>query len=199
MSLLDNIRKIITPELDLFDKTLVSSLETDNPILDGVNSYIFKRAGKKLRPMLVILSAKLVGEANISTIHVAIAMELLHTATLVHDDVIDDTLERRGSPSVNAQWGNKVAVLSGDYMLSGALQQVAKTQNIAILDVISYIGMQLSGGEILQLKTTQQTRISETDYFQIIKQKTAHLFSVCAAAGAISAGASQAEVEKLKK
>lgn len=199
MSLLDNVRDILKPELELFDKTLVSSLETDNPILDGVNSYIFQRAGKKLRPMLVILSAKIAGSSNISTIHAAIAMELLHTASLVHDDVIDDTLERRGSPSVNARWGNKVAVLSGDYMLSGALQQVAKTKNLGILDAVSFIGMQLSDGEILQLKTTQQTRISETDYFQIIQKKTAHLFSVCAVVGALSAGAKDEEVERLRK
>lgn len=200
MNLIESIRKNIKPELELFDKTLVSSLETDNPILEGVNGYIFQRAGKKLRPMLVILSAKLVGgEVNMSTIHGAIALELLHTASLVHDDVIDDTLERRGDKSVNARWGNKVAVLSGDYMLSGALLQVAKTQNQGILNAVSFIGMQLSDGEILQLSNTQQSKISEADYYKIIQKKTAYLFSVCTEVGALSAGADYQSTEHLKK
>lgn len=199
MNLIESIRKNIKPELELFDKTLVSTLETDNPILEGVNGYIFQRAGKKLRPMLVILSAKLVGEVSMTTIHGAIALELLHTASLVHDDVIDDTLERRGSQSVNARWGNKVAVLSGDYMLSGALLQVAKTENIDILKAISFIGMQLSDGELLQLSSTQQSKVSESDYYKIIQKKTAYLFSVCAEVGALSANADAESIEHLKK
>lgn len=200
MNLIESIRKNIKPELELFDKTLVSSLETDNPILEGVNGYIFQRTGKKLRPMLVILSAKLVGgEINMSTIHGAIALELLHTASLVHDDVIDDTLERRGDKSVNARWGNKVAVLSGDYMLSGALLQVAKTQNQGILNAVSFIGMQLSDGEILQLSSTQQSKISESDYYKIIQKKTAYLFAVCTEVGALSANADPESIEHLKK
>lgn len=200
MNLIESIRKNIKPELELFDKTLVSSLETDNPILEGVNGYIFQRAGKKLRPMLVILSAKLVGgKVNMSTIYGAIALELLHTASLVHDDVIDDTLERRGDKSVNARWGNKVAVLSGDYMLSGALLQVAKTQNQGILNAVSFIGMQLSDGEILQLSNTQQSKISEADYYKIIQKKTAYLFSVCTEVGALSANADPESIEHLKK
>ena len=199
MNLVESIRKNIRPELELFDKTLVSSLETDNPILEGVNGYIFERAGKKLRPMLVILSAKLVGEVNMSTIHGAIALELLHTASLVHDDVIDDTLERRGGQSVNARWGNKVAVLSGDYMLSGALLQVVKTKNIDILNAVSFIGMQLSDGEILQLSSTQQSKVSESDYYKIIQKKTAFLFSVCTEVGALSANADYQSIDHLKK
>lgn len=199
MNLVESIRKSIRPELELFDKTLVSSLETDNPILEGVNGYIFERAGKKLRPMLVILSAKLVGEVNMSTIHGAIALELLHTASLVHDDVIDDTLERRGGQSVNARWGNKVAVLSGDYMLSGALLQVVKAKNIDILNAVSFIGMQLSDGEILQLSSTQQSKVSESDYYKIIQKKTAFLFSVCTEVGALSANADSQSIEHLKK
>ena len=199
MNLIESIKKTIKPELELFDKTLVSSLETDNPILEGVNGYIFQRAGKKLRPMLVILATKLVGEVNMSTIHGAIALELLHTASLVHDDVIDDTYERRGSQSVNARWGNKVAVLSGDYMLSGALLQVAKTKNTDILEAVSFIGMQLSDGELLQLSSTQQAKISETEYFRIIQKKTAYLFSVCTEVGALSVNADYESIEHLKK
>jgi octaprenyl-diphosphate synthase len=199
MNLIETIKNTIKTELELFDKTLVSSLETDNPILDGVNGYIFQRTGKKLRPVIVLLSAKLVGEINMSTIHGAIALELLHTASLVHDDVIDDTLERRGSQSVNARWGNKVAVLSGDYMLSGALRQVAMTRNIDILQAVSFIGMQLSDGEILQLSSTQQSKITEADYFNIIRKKTAYLFSVCSEVGAISANATPEQLYHLKQ
>ena len=199
MNLIESIRKNIKPELELFDKTLVGSLQTDNPILEGVNGYIFQRSGKKLRPMLVILSAKLVGEVNMSTIHGAIALELLHTASLVHDDIIDDTLERRGAQSVNARWGNKVAVLTGDYMLSGALLQVAKADNHDILKAVSFIGMQLSEGELLQMSSTQQSKISESDYYTIIQKKTAYLFSVCMEVGALSVKADQESIEHLKK
>ena len=200
MNIIESIKATLKPELELFDKTLVSSLETDNPILEGVNGYIFQRAGKKFRPLLVMLAARMAGGGvNMSCIHASIAIELLHTATLVHDDVIDDTLERRANPSVNARWGNKVAVLSGDSMLSTALQQVAKTNNIDILHAISFIGMQLSDGELLQLNTTQQTRISEAEYFKIIRKKTAYLFSVCAEVGAISGGATKQQIEDLKK
>lgn len=199
MSLEESISKNIKAELELFDKTLVTSLETDNPILEGVNEYIFQRSGKKLRPKLVLLSAKLVGEVNMSTIHGAIALELLHTASLVHDDVIDDTMERRGDQSVNARWGNKVAVLSGDYMLSGSLGHVAKTENTDILNAVSFIGMQLSDGELLQLRSTQQTKITESDYYQIIQKKTASLFSVCMEVGALSVKADPVSIEHLKK
>jgi octaprenyl-diphosphate synthase len=150
--------------------------------------------------MLVILAAKLVAkEISAATIQSAIAMELLHTASLVHDDVVDDTLERRGTQSVNARWGNKVAVLSGDYMLSTGLLQVSLTQNTDILKSVSFIGMQLSDGEILQLSATQQAKISESQYYKIIQKKTAYLFSVCAEVGALSVSASPMEVEHLKK
>lgn len=200
MDLIESIKNTIKAELDLFDKTIVNSLETDNPILESINTYIFQRAGKKLRPMLVLLSAKLVGgEININTVHGAIAMELLHTASLVHDDVIDDTLERRGGQSVNARWGNKVAVLSGDYMLSGAVMQVAQTSNVGMLNAIAFIGMQLSDGELLQLSSTQQTKISETEYLKIIRKKTAYLFSVCTEVGGLSVHASEKDIAHLKK
>jgi len=199
MNLIESIKDTIRPELELFDKTFVTSMETDNPILESVNGYIFQRAGKKLRPILVILAAKLVGDVNMSTIHGAIAMELLHTASLVHDDVIDDTYERRGSPSVNARWGNKVAVLSGDYMLSGALFQVVKTANIDVLNAVSFIGSQLSDGELLQLNSTRQSKISEAEYFRIIQKKTAFLFSVCTEVGALSVNSNRISIEHLKK
>jgi octaprenyl-diphosphate synthase len=200
MNLIETIKDTIRPELELFDKTLVKTLDSDNPILESINAFIYQQSGKKLRPMLVILAAKLVAkEISAATIQSAIAMELLHTASLVHDDVVDDTLERRGTQSVNARWGNKVAVLSGDYMLSTGLLQVSLTQNTDILKSVSFIGMQLSDGEILQLSATQQAKISESQYYKIIQKKTAYLFSVCAEVGALSVSASPMEVEHLKK
>lgn len=200
MNIIESIKDTIRPELELFDKTLVKTLESDNPILESINAFIFQQSGKKLRPMLVILAARLLADkVNPATIQAAIAMELLHTASLVHDDVVDDTLERRGTQSVNARWGNKVAVLSGDYMLSTALMQVAHTDNIKILKAVSFIGLQLSDGEILQLSATQQSKVSETQYFKIIQKKTAYLFSVCSEVGALSVNASEEEIEHLKK
>lgn len=189
MNPVEIIKKAIKAELDLFDTTLVSSLQTDNTLLKGVNEYVFMNMGKRLRPMLVLLSAKLSGEVNDSAIHASIALELLHTATLVHDDVVDDTYERRGSQSVNARWGNKVAVLLGDYMLAGALRQVAKTRNADILELLAGIALELSDGEILQLTSTQNIKISEEQYFNIIRKKTAHLFAACCEVGALAAGA----------
>ncbi|OJV38591.1 MAG: hypothetical protein BGO29_15615 [Bacteroidales bacterium 36-12] len=199
MNLIDNIKELVATELDLFDKTLISSLESDNPILKGVNSYILERSGKKLRPTLVLISAKLIGEVNMSAIHGAIALELLHTASLIHDDVVDDTYERRGRQSVNDRWGNKVAVLSGDYMLSVALSQVAKTNNLNMLKSVAFIGKQLADGEILQLKTTKYSDLSEDEYFSIIQKKTAFLFAVCTQVGALSAGADEGSIERLMK
>lgn len=200
MNIIESIKDTIRPELELFDKTLVKTLESDNPILESINAFIFQQSGKKLRPMLVILAARMLADkVNPATIQAAIAMELLHTASLVHDDVVDDTLERRGTQSVNARWGNKVAVLSGDYMLSTALMQVSHTDNIKILKAVSFIGLQLSDGEILQLSATQQSKVSETQYFKIIQKKTAYLFSVCSEVGALSVNASEEEIEHLKK
>jgi octaprenyl-diphosphate synthase len=198
MNLVESIKKVIKTELELFDTTLVSSLETDNTLLKGVNEYVFMNAGKRLRPMLALLSAKVSGGVNDATIHGAIALELLHTASLVHDDVVDDTSERRGAQSVNARWGNKVAVLSGDYMLAGALMQVAKTGTVSIMEVISGIAMELADGELLQLSSTQNTKISEDQYFKIIRKKTAHLFAACCEVGAVSSGASAMQRERLR-
>lgn len=187
MNPLELIKKAIKAELDLFDTTLVSSLHTDNTLLKGVNEYVFMNMGKRLRPMLALLSAKVAGGVTDSTVHGAIALELLHTATLVHDDVVDDTLERRGAQSVNARWGNKVAVLSGDYMLAGALQQVARTRNTEVMSVLAGIAMELADGELLQLNSTQNIKISEEQYFNIIRKKTAHLFAACCEVGALTA------------
>src|SRR5664279_3587299 len=149
MSFIETIKRTILSEMQMFQKTFVESLHTDNPLLLSVNDYVLQKSGKQLRPMLVILSAKMCGNVNQTTILGALSLELLHTASLIHDDVVDDTLERRGKPSVNARWTNKIAILAGDYILSKSLGCAARTNNLPILKAMASIGMQLSDGELL--------------------------------------------------
>jgi octaprenyl-diphosphate synthase len=130
MTFIETIRQPVQNEMQLFEKTFVEALRTENSLLSSVNEYILQAKGKQLRPILVILSAKLCGEVNESTIYGALSLELIHTASLIHDDVVDDTLERRGKPSVNARWTNKVAILSGDYMLSKSLSCAIKNKKL---------------------------------------------------------------------
>ena len=191
MSSITSIKTPILNELQLFEKTFAGSLHSSNLLLSSVNEYIYRGNGKQLRPVLVLLCAKLCGKINPSTIDSAVALELLHTASLIHDDVVDDTLERRGRKSVNAQWNNKIAVLSGDYALSNSLRYATKTKNIRILELISNVGTQLSDGELLQLANAEQSKMTEEDYFCIIRKKTALLFSACAEIGALSVDADE--------
>jgi len=191
MSLIDNIKKPIQEEMQMFGKTFAESLHTDNPLLLSVNDYVLQKSGKQLRPMLAILSAKLCGKVNQSTIDAALSLELLHTASLIHDDVVDDTLERRGKPSVNARWSNKIAILSGDYILSKSLGCATRTDNLPILKAIAQIGMQLSDGELLQLVNAQFSEKTESNYFTIIRKKTALLFATCSEVGGLSVGADE--------
>ncbi len=199
MDMIANIKKPILSELQLFEKMFNNSFRSDNPLLSSVNDYVLQGTGKQLRPVLVLLCAKLCGDINQSTIQSAVSLELLHTASLIHDDVVDDTTERRGRDSVNAQWNNKIAVLAGDYMLSNALKFAAKTRNLRILELISNIGMQLSDGELLQLINTGQTNITEEDYFNVIRKKTAILFSTCTEIGGLSVHADDKVLEHLRK
>jgi octaprenyl-diphosphate synthase len=189
MKIIDEIRKPILFELQLLADTFVEPLNTDNELLLSVNEYMLNMSGKQLRPIITILSAKICGEVNKNTIYGAHSLEILHTASLIHDDVVDDTLERRGNPSINAIWSNKTAVFSGDYMFSKSLSYAIKTQNIAILKSVSDIGNQLTDGELLQLVNTSLSKSSEANYFTIIRKKTAQLFSSCAEVGGLSANA----------
>lgn len=198
MNLIEIIRQPILSEMLLFEKTFASALCTENSLLSNVNAYVLQKSGKQLRPMLVILSAKMCGEVNQSTIDGALSVELLHTASLIHDDVVDDTLERRGKPSVNARWNNKIAILSGDYMFSKSLNCATMTNNLGILKVISNIIMQLCEGELLQLANTQQTKISEAEYFNVILKKTAMLFSSCTEIGGLSVNANESALDHLR-
>lgn len=198
MSFIETIKRTILSEMQLFEKTFVESLSTDNPLLLSVNDYVLQKSGKQLRPMLVILAAKMCGEVNQTTLDGALSLELLHTASLIHDDVVDDTLERRGKPSVNARWTNKIAILSGDYILSKSLGCAARTNNLPILKAMANIGMQLSDGELLQLINAKFSETAEANYFTIIRKKTALLFSTCTEVGGLSVDADEEALQHLR-
>jgi len=178
--------------IDLFNQ----SLTHDDGLLSQALAHIRQRGGKRMRPMLILLMAKNYGLVSSVTQHAAVGLELLHTASLVHDDVVDESTERRGQASVNATYDNKVAVLVGDFILSTALLHVSKTGNQRIVEYLAELGRTLAAGEILQLTNIQNQEISEEVYYQIIKNKTAALFEACASIGALSAGASDDDVKR---
>jgi octaprenyl-diphosphate synthase len=198
MDYLSTIQSPITSELHAFNDLFIASLSHSHGLLGQALEHIRQRAGKRMRPILILLMAKNFGEVNSATLHAAVGLELLHTASLVHDDVVDDSAERRGQSSVNAEYNNKVAVLVGDYILSTALLYVSRTHSEEIVEHLAELGRTLSNGEILQLSNIQNTNISEEVYYSVIKQKTAALFESCAAVGALSAGADQAAIERAK-
>jgi len=194
MDYLSLIKKPIEGEWNDFIALFNQSLDHDNGLLGSALSHIRQRGGKRMRPMLTLLMAKNFGVVTQMTQQASVGLELLHTASLVHDDVVDESDERRGQPSVNASYDNKVAVLVGDYILSTSLLYVSYTGNQRIVQYLSELGRTLAAGEILQLSNIQNQEISEDVYYQVIKQKTAALFETCAAIGALSAGASDEEV-----
>lgn len=182
-------------ELEDFKRLFDSSLSSSNLLLNSVIAHIRQKNGKMMRPMLVLLAAKLYGKVCPATLHAAVSLELLHNASLVHDDVIDESTERRGQLSVNAIFNNKVAVLSGDYLLATSLVQVGLTRNHEIIDIVSCLGQDLAEGELLQLSNVSILQFSEDVYFNVIRKKTAVLFAACTKAGALSVGASDEKVE----
>lgn len=180
------VKSIISKELSSFEKKFSASLRSNTPLLDKVMGYIIKRKGKQIRPMFVFLSAKLHGEVNESTYRAATLVELLHTATLVHDDVVDESMERRGFLSINANWKNKIAVLVGDYLLSKGLLLSTSHQDFEQLQILSDAVRQMSEGELLQMEKSRKLNLDESVYFEIIRSKTASLLSSACAAGAFS-------------
>ncbi|GJG36418.1 polyprenyl synthetase family protein [Prevotella lacticifex] len=198
MDYLSIIREPITAELSDFIRMFNHSLEHENGLLQQALDHIRQRAGKRMRPILILLMARNYGSVTDVTQHAAVGLELLHTASLVHDDVVDESRERRGQESVNALYDNKVAVLVGDYILSTALLNVSYTHSEKIVRYLAELGRTLSDGEILQLSSIDNEEISEETYYNIIKNKTAALFEACSAIGALSAGASDEEVERAK-
>ena len=196
MDYLSLIRQPIERDLNDFITMFNQSLTYDDGLLSQALSHISQRGGKRMRPILMLLMAKNYGEVSEVTQHSAVGLELLHTASLVHDDVVDESSERRGQASVNATYNNKVAVLVGDYILSTALLHVSYTNNQHIVQTLSELGRTLAAGEILQLSNIQNQEIKEEVYYQVIRQKTAALFEACASIGAISGGASDEEIKK---
>ena len=194
MDYLSLIRQPIAADLDYFVGLFNESLNHDDGLLGSALDHIRQRGGKRMRPMLILLTAKNFGEVSAVTQNAAVGLELLHTASLVHDDVVDESSERRGQASVNATYDNKVAVLVGDYILSTALLRVSLTDHQRIVQLLAELGRTLAAGEILQLSNIQNQTFSEDVYYQIINNKTAALFEACAKIGALSAGATDEQI-----
>lgn len=186
MSTVENIKSPVAAEMQLFEKKFRDSMKSSVPLLDKITNYIVKRKGKQMRPMFVFLSAKMCGEINESTYRAAALIELLHTATLVHDDVVDDSNMRRGFFSVNALWKNKIAVLVGDYLLSSGLLLSINNDDFHLLKIVSEAVKEMSEGELLQIEKARRLDIAEPVYFDIIRQKTASLIASCCSCGAAS-------------
>ena len=190
--------KIISKELDQFEVHFKQAVKSNVALLDKIMQYVVKRKGKQLRPMFVLLSAKLGGEINDRTFRAASLVELLHTATLVHDDVVDESFERRGFFSINAVWKNKIAVLVGDYLLSKGLLLSLDNDDFKTLKLLSTAVKQMSEGELLQIEKSRNLNLSEDIYFEIIKNKTASLVASSCAAGASTTFSNDKDIEKMR-
>ena len=194
MMTVDEILAPIEQEMKEFELHFKSNLQSKVPLLDKITHYIIKRKGKQMRPMFLFLTAKMLGEINHKTYQAATLVELLHTATLVHDDVVDDANERRGFFSINALWKNKIAVLVGDYMLSRILLLSIENKNIRVLEIVARAVREMSEGELLQIEKARKLDITEEVYFEVIRQKTASLIAtVCESASASVDREDQAE------
>ena len=195
---LNSIKGPIENELKTFEKHFRDSMKTEVPLLDKITYYIVQRKGKQVRPMFVFLSAKLCGNTGEPTYVAASLVELLHTATLVHDDVVDDSFQRRGFFSINALWKNKIAVLVGDYLLSQGLLVALKNKEFRLLEIVSEAVKAMSEGELLQIQKARRLDIDEAVYYDIIRQKTASLIAAACSAGAASATNDEALIEKMR-
>lgn len=195
---LEDIQLFIQEDIDSFEKLFRESMRSKVMLLDKIMTYIVKRKGKQIRPMFVFLSARLHGQVNESTYSGASLIELLHTATLVHDDVVDDSNYRRGFFSINALWKNKIAILVGDYLLSRGLLLAIDRGEFNLLQIVSNAVREMSEGELLQIEKARKLDITEEVYYDIIRQKTASLIASCCAVGAASVGASKETVEQMR-
>lgn len=195
----DLIKAPIAEEMKLFESKFFESMKSNVSLLDRITHYIVRRKGKQMRPMFVFLSAKMLGQVSERTYRAASFIELIHTATLVHDDVVDDSQLRRGFFSLNAIWKNKVAVLVGDYLLSKTLIISCKNKDFDLLEVVSIAIQELSEGELLQLEKARKLDITEEVYYEIIRMKTATLIAACCEAGARSVGVSDEIAKKMHR
>ena len=199
MKVVEQIKKPIYNEMELFEEKFTQSMSSQVALLNRITHFIINRKGKQMRPMFVFLVAKLVGKGKVNerTFRGASVIELIHTATLVHDDVVDDSNKRRGFFSINALWKNKIAVLVGDYLLSKGLLLSIENEDFDLLKIISVAVREMSQGELLQIEKARDLDITEEVYYEIIRQKTATLLAACCAMGAQSVDASEEEVEKM--
>ena len=197
MKIYEKIKLVIKEDLKEFDKEFKSSMKSKIPLLNIVTNYLLRRKGKQIRPVLVFLSAKLIGEVSKSTQVAASLIELLHTATLVHDDVVDDANERRGFLSINALWRSKISVLLGDYLLAQGLLLSVQNKEFDLLEIVSNAVKEMSEGELLQIQKTRKLNITEDEYFDIITKKTATLLAACTASGARSITTDSNTIEKM--
>ncbi|MBM3402766.1 MAG: polyprenyl synthetase family protein [Bacteroidetes bacterium] len=195
---LEEIKIPIVAELETFEAKFKASMQSSVPLLDRITHYIVKRKGKQIRPMFVFLSARLCGGITEATYRGAALVELLHSATLVHDDVVDNSYERRGFFSVNALWKNKIAVLVGDFLLSKGLLLSVNHGDFELLKIVSDAVKQMSEGELLQIEKARRLDIDESVYYEVIRQKTASLIASCCSCGAASAGADAETIEKMR-
>jgi len=199
MSQLSELKKPISEELKVFQKVFKNSVKTKVALLDIVMKYILKAKGKQIRPIIVLYSARLFGAINDSTYRAAALTELLHTATLVHDDIVDESDRRRGRFSINALWGNKLAVLVGDYLLSRGMLTALQAKDYHTLEIVSEAVKEMSEGELLQIEKARKLDIDESVYYEVIRKKTASLLASCFAVGAASMNQSEEDIRKMWK
>lgn len=199
MEHMKKIQEFLAPELERMNAVIRDTLRTPNKMMDSIVQHYLETKGKQIRPMLVILSARMFGEAGAKVLQAGAALEMLHNASLIHDDIVDETALRRGAATVNARMGNHIAVLVGDYFVSNALAAGIKTGDIRVIEALSDLGKELSLGEIDQICNAREHTLEEVSYFGMIRQKTASLFMNCVRMGAELAGAEPGELDKLTR
>ena len=197
MKIIDQLKRPIGEEMELFEGRFSKAMSSKVALLNRITHYIVNRKGKQMRPMFVFLTAKLLGKTNERTYRAASVIELIHTATLVHDDVVDGSDKRRGFFSINALWKNKIAVLVGDYLLSKGLLLCIDNKDFDLLEIISIAVREMSEGELLQIEKARNLDINEEIYYEVIRKKTATLIASCCALGACSVDASQNDIKKM--
>ena len=197
MKIIDQLKRPIGEEMELFEERFSKAMSSKVALLNRITHYIVNRKGKQMRPMFVFLTAKLLGKTNERTFRAASVIELIHTATLVHDDVVDGSDKRRGFFSINALWKNKIAVLVGDYLLSKGLLLCIDNKDFDLLEIISIAVREMSEGELLQIEKARNLDINEEIYYEVIRKKTATLIASCCALGACSVNASQNDIKKM--
>jgi len=199
MNTLEALQNPIADVLEQYKQQFAETLQSDNPLLQQAVNHLLQKKGKLVRPTLVFLSAKLFGSVNQRVYDVALALELLHTASLVHDDVVDESDRRRGQASVNALMTNQIAVLVGDFLLSRALHHAALTGDTKVVDVVANLGQTLADGELLQLANLDEEKLDEASYYMVIRKKTSSLFAVAAQLGVLASGGSEEEAERMRR